>query len=88
MQGMVRPLRHELADTNYLDKDMVNAYPTLLYQLCVLHGYQDNVPHLRVLVEDREALLKYFMDKMKILDRDEVAATSPTRASAIHPPAP
>lgn len=68
---------------------MVNAHPTLVYQICVVHGCQDKVPHLHVLVEDRDTLLKYFMDKMNIIDRDKrkerVAAALFTHSGKCNP---
>lgn len=66
----MRLLRHELADGKYLDKDIVNCAATLLYQLCVQHGCQDDVPALRLLVEDREAVLRPLMGSLQ-MDRDE-----------------
>jgi hypothetical protein len=72
MQGMVRLLRHELADNKQLDADMVNCHATLLHEFCVQHGCQDKVRTLEKLVKDREGVLGRLMDKMKIGDWDEM----------------
>lgn len=72
MQGMVKLLRHELADDRYLDADMVNAHPTLLYQLCVMYGYDSRAPNLRSLVENRDAVVEYLRDKTNTLTREEM----------------
>lgn len=42
---------------------MVNAHATLLYQICVRDGWQDNVPCLEKMVKAREGLLRWLMDR-------------------------
>jgi len=55
--GLIRgPLRHTLCKGNYLDLDMKNCHPTILYLLCKEHGIECTM--LTKYVEEREPWLK------------------------------
>ena len=63
-QRMKKCIRHTLAKDLYIDIDIVNCHPTLLYQFFVLNGYnegEDNISLLKLLkeyVENRDKVLE------------------------------
>lgn len=51
-----RPLRHTLAENNYIDIDIKNAQPSILEQICIFNKI--DCPNLTKYINDRELILK------------------------------
>ena len=64
--SMYRPIRHFLTGDKYVDIDMVNGQPSIFLSL-LEDEYKEEVPFLKLLVEDRTRILK---DLIKYYDTD------------------
>lgn len=68
IQSLPRKIRHTLCKGIYIDLDFKNAHPTILHQLCKY--YKIKTPYLDDYINNRDDILKYYMDTLKI-DKDE-----------------
>jgi hypothetical protein len=59
-----REIRHTLAKNNYVDLDIVNCHPVILYQICVKN--QIFPIHLKRYVEQRDDVLNDVMNKYNV----------------------
>ena len=57
---MFRPIRHFLTSDNYVDVDMINGQPSVFLSL-LEDEYKEETPFLKLLVEDRDEILKQLM---------------------------
>ena len=57
LQSFRREIRWYLVHDTYIDIDMVNAYPTILLELCKANLKQNQYKHLQKYVENRNAIL-------------------------------
>ncbi len=67
LQNFKKEIRHYLAREEYLDIDMVNAHPTIIYQYCKKHNIECR--YLEYYVNNREDLLSKIQTRHEI-DRD------------------
>lgn len=68
IQSLPRKIRHTLCKGLYIDLDFKNAHPTILKQLC--EYYKIKTPYLDMYINNRDVILKDFMDTLKI-DKNE-----------------
>jgi hypothetical protein len=59
-QNISKRVRHTLCWKYYIDIDIVNCHPVLLYQVCIINNR--NTPNLKKYIENRELLLKMVMN--------------------------
>jgi len=70
-----RPTRHSFADENYIDIDMENAHPTIIYNICKNNGiekpqlkkYIDNPKYYRALIKDHHNCDKDISKQLPII---------------------
>jgi hypothetical protein len=67
LQNFKKEIRHYLARDDYIDIDMVNAHPTIIYQYCKKHNIECS--YLEYYVNNREDLLSKIQTRHEI-DRD------------------
>jgi len=54
-----RPTRHAYCDNIYIDIDIVNSMPSILYEICKLNNYElTNIKNLEYYVKNRDKLIK------------------------------
>jgi glycerol-3-phosphate cytidylyltransferase-like family protein len=70
-----RPTRHSFADDNYIDIDMENAHPTIIYNICkkneiekpTLKKYIDNPKYYRALIKEHHNCDKDIAKQLPII---------------------
>ena len=67
-QSLSRVIRHTISKNNWLDIDIVNAQPTILYNLC--KKYNIKCPVLENYIKNREQTLSQLQEKYKISRED------------------
>lgn len=63
-QNISKRVRHTLCSKYYIDIDIVNCHPVLLFQVCRINNR--NTPNLKKYIENRENLLKMVMNTYKV----------------------
>lgn len=54
-----RPTRHAYCENIYIDIDIVNSMPSILYEICKLNNYElSNIKNLEYYVKNRDKLIK------------------------------
>lgn len=61
-----RPTRHRLANDYYIDIDMSNAHPSILYNIAKINNNEDMTTYLSYYINNRNDVLKQVMEHHKI----------------------
>ncbi len=68
LQCLPRDVRKVLAYENYIDLDIKNCHPVLLYQL--FEKYDLKHAHIKYYCENREEVIQSIIDQSEVIDRD------------------